>query len=118
RARLELGLYHVHITAWFKRFPRDQFFWLHYETYSSDPASTLRRVHDFLGVGRLLEPFSLIDLYRDVLGSSRKKDLGYMWPETKTLLTKFYTEHIQKLSHFLGDDSFTLRDILDHNKSH
>ncbi|CAL1528588.1 unnamed protein product [Lymnaea stagnalis] len=118
RARLELGLYHVHITEWFKRFPRDQFLFLRSETYSSDPVSTLRRVYDFLGVAQLSqEAMDAITNTTRINQTSRKKDLGNMWPETKTLLTKFYSEHIQKLSQLLGDDSFTWRDILDHNQS-
>ncbi|KAK3107501.1 hypothetical protein FSP39_015930, partial [Pinctada imbricata] len=51
--RLRLGMYHVYIEEWFKRFPQEQILILRLEDYAKDMPSVLRRVFDYLQMSKL-----------------------------------------------------------------
>ena len=109
--RLMVSLYHVHLRKWLQRFPREQFLFLRMEDMSRDADDFMRRITDFLDISQI-EP----NLAKKWLSRKENKQTirrrGQRWvtmkmrPETRTLLTDFFTLHNKQLVELTGDERF------------
>jgi hypothetical protein len=71
-----LGLYDQHLRAFDSLFPRDQFCFLLYEDFSTEPAAAVRRVFEFLGVDPDFAPDMTIRHH--VTGEARTPALAWL----------------------------------------
>ena len=50
--KLRGGIYHVFIKDWLKVFPRNQMYFVHYDTYKINRTSEIDNTLDFIGLGK------------------------------------------------------------------
>ena len=86
------GLYVFHLKRWFAIFPRDQFLILESENLFRDPATTMRKVHDFLKL-----PSHQLSNYRN----SNPGSYPAVSSDLYHRLTGFYQPYNQQLEEYL-----------------
>lgn len=95
-SNVQRGLYHMQISRYLDLFNRDQFLILEDRELREEPAATLGKVWDFLGVDHM--DTSVLNLKE---ANVRHYDLD-IDPETDRLLREFYHPHNLKLYELLG----------------
>jgi hypothetical protein len=92
------GLYSYWVQEWLKRIPRQQFLFIKFEQFISEPQKELQKISDFLGI----QPFS-IDSIPKVNPTKYKNQHQKDLPALQTLQV-FYRKHNAGLAELIGDE--------------
>lgn len=106
--RLQVGLYVIYVLDWLSIFSREQILILRLEDHAANRKNTIRRVFDFLQLGRLTLQKEA-DITKSPASNTRRpanRNLGPMLPITKEILQSFYRPFNQHLAHVLRDPAF------------
>ncbi|KAK7479376.1 hypothetical protein BaRGS_00029368 [Batillaria attramentaria] len=105
--RLHIGMYSVFMKEWLAVFPRDRFYILRTEDYQANMKEHLRRIYKFLDVEPLSDK-SLDEIVNKTRRhvTQRKVNLTDMYPDTRELLTKFYSPYNRELAKILEDPGY------------
>lgn len=112
-SRIIVGMYDIFLDKWLRVFSPEQILVLRNEDYSRDLKAHLRAAFHFLE----LEPLKEEELDRiaekaRIFETQTGKELGPMWPATKTVLDRFYATYNQRLADRFKDDKFLWLDEL------
>lgn len=105
--RLHIGMYSVFMKEWLSVFPRGTFYILRTEDYTENMAKHLAQIYKFLDLAPL--PEHTLD---QIVQANRKhetkakKNVADMYPETRELLTKFYSRYNEELAVLLEDTKY------------
>ena len=109
--RMGEALYFVHVKKWLSVVPRERFTFLRLEDLSSDIATTMTKVWDFIGVPPSENYAKLLVARENVLHDQRQVDYKHnpkmmMWNSTRELLVKFFHPYNEKLVDLIKDRNF------------
>ncbi|KAL4240806.1 Carbohydrate sulfotransferase 15 [Mactra antiquata] len=105
KARLQIGMYYIHLQEYFRVFPRNQTMVIKLEDYSLNLLTYMREVFSFLGLAPLNESLMLQIANPSKKANHRREQdsaVGDMLPKTRTILEEFYKPYNEQLVNLIG----------------
>ncbi|XP_025075945.1 carbohydrate sulfotransferase 15-like [Pomacea canaliculata] len=105
--RIHVGLYHIYIEDWLKRFSRDQIHVLRLEDLSANVTQEVLKIYQFLGLDSPTEEAREAMLHGLPKNKGKKRTAtGAMLRETKEILLSFYLPFNKRLAWVLNDNRY------------
>ncbi|KAL8591614.1 hypothetical protein ACOMHN_030500 [Nucella lapillus] len=110
-SRVDVGLYHVHLADWLRRFPRDQLHVIRLEDMAAKGEEVLQKAFEFLGVDLPDPSWTEAVAHQPIVRAGRRRrQQGPMLVETRRVLDQFYRPFNTRVARLMHDRKYLWRD--------